>query len=610
MLLPSLLPKPVRRIVAVLRGGVSPTIIAISTTLGFTFGLTPGFAGIHALILVLFVLLNVHLALFLISAALAKALCFAAAPLMYHAGVLIRQYLSPLLSLIAKVPVAGATDFSRYSVDTGIVLGPLIGLVLGLIIAQAAIRFRRTWLKLEEGSEAFKKFTTNSFVAIADRILVGRRTKDMRKALEGKSPLLRKAGIALAAIALLICIIFTAAIGDATVGRYASDMMTRANGAQVDLGAVDLSLLKGDLSAADIQVTDPQNPDQNQLFIGRLSADAGLYDISCGRLIADKIELSQVRFDTPRQSPGRVLAHAQEEAPSDADQPKISIEDMKKLETYFKNAQKLKESLAKLRKWLPAPKKKAPGKIPESYLEYLRARALKAPAPRILAKTIVLDDVDMPGEQFGRCRIVITNASDAPQTAGLPISIKIESLEETKTVDVECRFEGLDKPPVIRGAFTGIEVARLQPRMNDQNPVVFKDGAASGTFDGTASGDFIDINARLHIQNFKAASGGKGLFGLDPRQVTDVLEVLNNIDTALRFVGPTTSPSIVFDTKGLSQQFQNALVDAGKKRLEKEINNKLQKQLDGKIPDQLKDVIKKPEDLIKDIGGILGGKKK
>jgi len=108
-----LLPRRIRKFIAIFRGGVSPLVITLSTALGFTFGLVPGFYGAHAVILVLFVLLNIHLGLFLLSGALAKTLCLSLAPLMYHLGGLVQTYLSGLFGVLAKIPVLGLTDFSR-----------------------------------------------------------------------------------------------------------------------------------------------------------------------------------------------------------------------------------------------------------------------------------------------------------------------------------------------------------------------------------------------------------------------------------------------------------------------------------------------------------------
>ena len=64
-----IVPKPIRKFAALFRGDVAPTIIVLSVALGFWFGLTPGWYGIHAVLLVLVLVLNVHLGLFLVWAA-------------------------------------------------------------------------------------------------------------------------------------------------------------------------------------------------------------------------------------------------------------------------------------------------------------------------------------------------------------------------------------------------------------------------------------------------------------------------------------------------------------------------------------------------------------
>ena len=51
----------------------------------------PGFYGVHAFILVLFVLLNIHFGSFFLSGASAKGLCFAAAPWLYQVGGFVQR---------------------------------------------------------------------------------------------------------------------------------------------------------------------------------------------------------------------------------------------------------------------------------------------------------------------------------------------------------------------------------------------------------------------------------------------------------------------------------------------------------------------------------------
>lgn len=75
-----ILPRPIRKILAIFRGGVSPVIIFLSIMLGFWFGLIPGWSGFHTVIIILMLILTIHLGLFLLSAGIGKSLCFAAAP--------------------------------------------------------------------------------------------------------------------------------------------------------------------------------------------------------------------------------------------------------------------------------------------------------------------------------------------------------------------------------------------------------------------------------------------------------------------------------------------------------------------------------------------------
>jgi len=609
-----LLPRRIRKFIAIFRGGVSPLVITLSTALGFTFGLVPGFYGVHAVILILFVLLNIHLGLFLLSGALAKTLCLSLAPLMYRLGGLVQTYLSGLFGVLAKIPVLGLTDFSRYSVAAAVVAGPVLGIVGGLILAKLVIAFRKKWLSLEESSQAFQKWSSKRWVRIADWILVGKRTRDAKTALAGKSPVIRKAGVVMAVILLLAGAGLWVFAGDETLTRYVSKAMTKANGAQVDI-ALNISAISGRIGAMDVQVTDPAQPERNRLLIGKFFADADIYSALCGRIIIDTAELVNVRFDTPRQIPGEVLKKQpseSEEEPFNPDDYNIPVGDIGRLETYFKKAKELKEFLRKIQKWLPKSRKARPlpEQIPQSHLEYLTARAATAPTARVIARRIVMDQVDLPGEQFGKCRIILTNVSDAPAAAGLPVRIEIESLEDEQAFDVTCRFDSAGNAPTIEGQFRQIDLKQFQSKMSETNPIGFAGGTASGSFNGTVSAEMIDIDIAVNLENLQAASTGKGMLGMDAATSSEVLGVLKNLKTTLRLIGPPTDPRIVFDVKGLEKEFTRALVEAGRERAIQEVQKQLEDKLGDKLPAEIKDVIKDPANIIKGIGDIFGGGKK
>jgi len=610
-----IIPGFVRKMLAILRGGVSPVAIFLSIMFGFSFGLMPGWYGFHTILVILVLVLNIHIGLFLLSAGIGKMLCFAAAPVLYHLGVWMQIYLSVLFRLLASVPVIGITDFSRYSVAAAVVLGPVLGAIAGLLMARSVISFRRMFLKLEKGSDKFKKWYSNRWVRILDRLLIGKRTKDVESLFTAKTKYFRKAGLALAALLLIVSAIVTTLIKDSTIKDYAIGTMTRANGAEVNLDDLDISVLTGAVSISGIEVTDPENPNNNQLSVDKVVADAGLYHLLLGKLVMEKVEVSNVKFDQKRQTPGKVLSTDDKSATFDPRDLKLDPADLAKLETYLKDAKALKEKLQKLRKWLPkkdADKTAAqPKQIPQKYLDYLKAQALVSPSPRILAKKVILDNVQISSPTLGSSNVLLTNISDAPQAAKLPITLEIKSLDTPAFINIKIDYGSKDGIPKLSGTFGGFDMAKIQSSLSDNAGLMFESGTASGQFNGTATNESIDLAVDINLNNLQAKGQGKGILGLGANTTTEAFGALKELKTTIRIVGPPTEPRLVFDAKQLTEQMKQALVKAGKDRLIKEIDDKLGDKLDeklgDKVPDELKQTLKKPTELIK---GLFGDKDK
>jgi uncharacterized protein (TIGR03546 family) len=370
-----ILPGFIRKLLAVFRGSVAPPLILLSVMIGFWIGLMPGWSGLHTALAVIVLVLNVHLGLFLLSLALGKAVCLAAAPLLYHAGIYVHQYLSGVLGVLSSIPVVGMTDFSRFALAGALVVGPVVGAIAGLMLAFSVIKFRRMMLKVDEKSEKFRAYYSKTWVRILDWILIGKRAKDV-KSMFVKTKYIRKAGIVLAII--VVGAFFAAAhfLQDSTVRNYATQSLTRANGAEVDLENLAISILGGSVSAEDLQVTNAQEPMQNQVVVEKVAANASVYDLLLGKLIMENVEVSGMQFNQARQTAGKVLeVPAAEEEPFDPNAYTIDANDVAKIEKYVKDAKKLKEQLAKLRKWLPEGKEQAPAgaeQAPQSYLESFR----------------------------------------------------------------------------------------------------------------------------------------------------------------------------------------------------------------------------------------------
>ena len=616
-----LLPRFVSKLLAVLRGSVAPPLIFVSVTLGFWMGLMPGWSGLHTALAVIVLVLNVHIGLFILSLGFGKALSLAAAPVLYHAGVWVHGHLAWLPSSLSSVPVIGITDFDRYALAGGLVLGPIVGAVCGLVLAILVFYFRRMMLKINEKSEKFRKYYSNIWLTILDMIIVGWRTRKI-DGMFVKAKFIRKAGVVLAI--LLVGGFLAAAhfLQGTVVKGYAVQAMTQANKAEANLDSLGISVLGGNVSVSGVQLTDPKNPQQNQLAIEKIEADADIYELLLGKLVVDKVELTQVRFNQLRQTPGKVLEQVVKEKPFDPNAYKVSVEDLAKLEKYVKDAKKLKEQLEKLRNWLPKGKPAdgnqpaaAAEKAPEKYLEYLTARLATPATPRILAKLLLADKTEIPSKLFGNSKIEMTNLSDAPQAAGLPITMEIKSYDTPALLKAKADYSKGGSSPEISGTFEGFDLSKLQ-ELSQEAGLAFQSGQASGTFSGTLTKENVDLTISLSLKDLQAKGTGKGVLGLGVEQTSQVMQVLKNLNTTIRVVGPATEPRLVFDTKGLTKEFQQALVQAGKERVLQEVDKQVQKQLDGKLgeklPTQLKDAIKKPDTkgLIDGVGGLLGGKKK
>jgi len=614
-----ILPKFIRKLLAVLRGGVSPPIIFLSVMVGFSFGLIPGWSGLHTVIIIAMLILNIHTGLFLLSGALAKSLCFAAAPVLYHVGAWIQVHMSFVLSLLESIPLIGITDFNRYSVTGAIVLGPIIGAIAGLLMARSVIGFRRKLLKFEEGSDKFRKWYSNRWVRIMDRVLIGKRTKDAKSLFAAKTKYIRKAGVALAAIVLVGSVVVTYLIKDSTIKDYASQKMTQANGAEVDLESLNLSALAGSVSASGIQVTDPEKPQNNQVSIEKVAADASLYNLLLGKLVMEQVELSNIKFDQQRSTPGTIPESNTQEKPPVFDSNDFKLEniDFAKLDTYLKDAKALKEKLQKLRRWLPKPDGKKTEtqvkQIPQKYLDYLKARALVPASPRIMAKKAILDKVQIAWPIFGNSKVLLTNVNDSPKTAKLPITFEMTSYDTPASINVTIDYSSKDEVPKLSGTFNGFDMSKIQSGLSSNAGLMFTSGLASGQFSGTATNKSIDLTLDVAISNLKAKGQGKGVLGLGSDTTSQALDALKELKTTIRIVGPVTEPRLVFDVKGLTDEFKSALVQAGKDRLANEIDSQLGKQIDeklgDKVPEEIKDALKKPDGLLKGIGGLLGGKK-
>lgn len=613
-----ILPGTIKKLIAVFRGDVAAPLILLSVAMGITFGLIPGFYGVHVFLLIAALIININIGAFVLSSLLGKTVCFAAAPLLFHVGRWVQDHWAGLLAMLGSIPFVGVTDFSRYSVAGAIVLGPILGALLGLLVMSSVGRFRRTWLELDTKSPKFRDWHSRKWVRFTEWLLVGKRA-DPAVVLKRRAKYVRIPGVVAALVVVALSVVGLRFVQDAKVNDVATRSLTSANGAQVDLAGIDLKPLSGLFSVRGLQMTDPAQPARNRVAVGEMTAKVGLFNLTLGRIVMDNITLSSVRFDEPRASPGRVLPTSPEPEPEpfDINRYKVSEADLAKLDAYWNDGKGLREWLEKAQQWLPGRKERPPPpQTPQAYLEYLTALAPWSPTPRVIIKRLSLEGVRIPLEQIGMSNILCENLSDAPSTAGLPVTIAVKSSEHPWSISVVGHFDRNPGIAEIKAEFADVDLQKLQESMNRNNPVQFRGGTAAGRIEGTASRESIDLSIHVKTTGMRVQTAGRGIFGLDPEVTSEAMKVLENIETTLRLVGPITQPRLVFDGPALTKQLRDALVRAGKAELVKRADAVIGGRLPGGVPSVgkvVEDPLKSGKDLL---GGLtsqpagFGGKKK
>jgi hypothetical protein len=331
----------------------------------------------------------------------------------------------------------------------------------------------------------------------------------------------------------------------------------------------------------------------------------------------EQVEVVDVDFGTERAAPGEVVEEDAEERPAVFDPCDFALGtgDTSKLETYLKDAKAVKAWLQKVRKWLPEAKDKESEsdaeEMPQEYLGYLEARAATPASPRILAENVLLDKVRIPSQLFGSSKISLENISDSVRAAGLPVNVAVKSYDTPVVLSITFDYTSAENGPLVSGTFDGVDLGQMQRDVSSNAGLAFTKGTASGQFDGLITRDTVDLTVDLTIRDMKATAQGDGILGLGSKPTSEALEVLENLHTKIRIVGPVSEPRLVFDVKGLQDELKNALVKAGKAKLAEEIDKQIEKQLGAglgeKVPGEVGDVLKKPEDLIEGIGGLFRG---
>lgn len=594
------LPLSIRKVARLFRGNVSPVMGGLCLGLGWWCGLIPGFQGIHILVGLLVVILNLPLGPFILFVGIGRATAMVIAPVLYGVGRLIIDRANWLCRLVDSVPILALTDMARPAVVGALIIGLAAGSLLTVGGRHGIISFRRVWLRLEDNSALFRTWRTRWYIQLLEWALLGPSTKDPKTVWSSRPSYIRQTGLIILGCLIALLLLARIIFGNQWIKTKASSSLTSINGATVDIEGLDLALLAGRFRIGGIGFTDPQRPTHNSIQIGQAQAKIDIYSLSVAKVVVDQLKLVDVRLDRARPKAGVVLARDQDTS-AKWSLPSVDIDwsDLAGLDRYIQDANKVWGWLERIRPYLASAK--APeSKIPQRYLEYFSARH-DIPKIRFLAKRIEVEGLQLSPELFGITNLAITNLSDAPALSG-PIELTAQS-ELGARLDLRIDCTGQD--PVLEGKFEGLDLARLQTVLSPDNPLRFQAGKVSGDLKGRIVAGILDLQTNLLVTGLRASVGQQGLLGLNTQAAQQLFSYLDRLQIGMWIRGPIGRPRIGFDTKALQQSLKKGLVEAAKNKAIEQVERRIDQQIKDTLPGGTRGLIGPVLDKA-GIGGLLG----
>jgi len=598
----------VRKLAKVLRGTATPFQLIAACLIGAALGFVPGFVQAPGLILfwlAVLLVLNANLAVAGLVALGAKALSFALLPVSFAVGrVLLDGPTEGLFAAAVNAPVVAWFGLEYYAVTGGQLVGLVLGLVVGVALVKVVIAYRRKMADLGENSEKFKKYSSKKSVKFLTWLLIGKGAgkKTYAEVLEAKANPIRIIGVVAAVLMVAFVFVLAQFASEPLVTAGLQRGLEQANGATVDLRAARLDLGENKLELEGLAMADPADLGADILRADRLTADLAGMDLLRKRLTLDLLTADDASSGEERRVRGVLIGSRPEPGPPDEDAEGKTIDD------YMADAEKWRERLAQLRRWLEKvgggedddPQQRAESRDERVArqvrdLGYARVRAehLIQGAPTLLVRQMNLRTIttpDAPDEVFD---IEGENVSTHPELVEEPSSVRVTSRSGKYAVDL-----GLD-------ASSGAGTARLTLRDMDVDRFTAQLGSAApvsgGTFDVSADGSIslagrptLNLPMDVTLKNTNVTVPGSSPTAVE------------SFTLPMGVTGPVDNPSIAISDGAMRQ----ALIDAGRGELADRFGEEAGKLLEDsgvEVPEEAEGAV----DEVKDrIGNLLGGGKK
>jgi uncharacterized protein (TIGR03545 family) len=307
------------------------------------------------------------------------------------------------------------------------------------------------------------------------------------KSVKKQGPIRFEAIVPLAIVVGLIVAYFSLFF-DTHLRRGLEYAATQANGAEVDIGRVKTSVFDASVLIADVQMTDPELPQQNRVQIGEVRFRMLWDALLRGKIMIDEAVIEDVQIATARQRAGYVLPPEPEQAD---DGPSATDKMLAQMKQEF-SGNVVGDLAAIAGGATPAAQLKETGDLKSSaYLD-----GLKKSQDEAEQQWRARIDALPKGEDFQqlRARLSKVQLKDFKDVTQVQASVKeLQSIRD--------EFDAMSKPVGEAGGKLTGDMGALRTSFADLEKVTREDVRG--------------LQSRMHLPSLDTATLSRALFGMD-----------------------------------------------------------------------------------------------
>jgi hypothetical protein len=551
-----------RKIGKFIRGGATPIQILLAAVFGMMLGLVPGFNMTHVLVIVLLLVLNVSIGIALTCFLISKALLLLLLPLNIHLEnlAILHTPIAGLFRWAGDTPVLALMRLEQPGVSGGLAMAVALGLLAGFLLSILVLRIRRLLVKFGDRSERVRKIVSVFPVRFLLWLLFGGQKKPLSQLLTHRAPLLRKWGIVVAAVFVVLVAGGATVAVDYYLAGELSGMLGKANGAEVNIDQTDLSVLRGRVRLVGIQVTDPSKPTHNRFQADEIVADLSIRELLTGRFWLDHVRVPGTpQIDAPRETPGEVY-ETPEPPPSRNPQDLLWqwLRDPEAIKKFFDRLETAREWLEKIRERMKEKQREPEGPVSEEYLQWLsrNRKEILTKKPAFLIRRLDIQKIKL-GDK-GLFRVEAMHLSSHPEYNEQSMEIRVGDLTlvedqlvfgQLQRCFIKFQFQEVDTAHDVDVLVSNLELGKTL-KLSDKSPVDFSKGTLTVQAKGTFSAEDMNLPARFLVRDFDLNTrSGREVFGLDPRIFRQVVGQIESLPVVANISGPISRPMVRIDSR-------------------------------------------------------------